>query len=140
MGSSALAQSSNRRFQLNHNKGITRCPKSGCRSVVLSDTFTATLKMKRVMSVDSDCAVSSVEEHYLDTVGVSGSNPLSRTISTQLRTSPTCGQSYSSAQWELLKSIRVLLETHTLRTRLSDSLRFCGAQTGYLRSKGRMTP
>ena len=27
------------------------------------------------------CAVSSVVEHYLDTVGVRGSNPLSRTIS-----------------------------------------------------------
>ena len=28
-----------------------------------------------------DCAVSSVVEHYLDTVGVTGSNPVSRTIS-----------------------------------------------------------
>ena len=27
------------------------------------------------------CAVSSVVEHYLDTVGVTGSNPVSRTIS-----------------------------------------------------------
>jgi hypothetical protein len=27
------------------------------------------------------CAVSSVVEHYLDTVGVRGSNPLSRTTS-----------------------------------------------------------
>ena len=26
------------------------------------------------------CAVSSVVEHYLDTVGVTGSNPVSRTI------------------------------------------------------------
>src|SRR6266496_5904926 len=31
-------------------------------------------------SFDSKCAVSSVVEHYLDTVGVRGSNPLSRTI------------------------------------------------------------
>ncbi len=31
------------------------------------------------------CAVSSVEEHYLDTVGVSGSNPLSRTIANVCR-------------------------------------------------------
>jgi hypothetical protein len=31
------------------------------------------------MTFDS-CAVSSVVEHYLDTVGVRGSNPLSRTI------------------------------------------------------------
>ena len=29
----------------------------------------------------SECAVSSVVEHYLDTVGVTGSNPVSRTIS-----------------------------------------------------------
>ena len=28
-----------------------------------------------------ECAVSSVVEHYLDTVGVTGSNPVSRTIS-----------------------------------------------------------
>ena len=28
----------------------------------------------------ADCAVSSVVEHYLDTVGVTGSNPVSRTI------------------------------------------------------------
>ena len=27
-----------------------------------------------------ECAVSSVEEHYLDTVGVTGSSPVSRTI------------------------------------------------------------
>ena len=27
-----------------------------------------------------ECAVSSVVEHYLDTVGVTGSNPVSRTI------------------------------------------------------------
>src|SRR5580765_7338883 len=31
-------------------------------------------------SFDLECAVSSVVEHYLDTVGVRGSNPLSRTI------------------------------------------------------------
>jgi hypothetical protein len=29
---------------------------------------------------NGDCAVSSVVEHYLDTVGVTGSNPVSRTI------------------------------------------------------------
>ena len=39
-----------------------------------------TLKTKRLMNVDSGCAVSSVVEHYLDTVGVTGSNPVSRTI------------------------------------------------------------
>ena len=27
-----------------------------------------------------ECAVSSVVEHYIDTVGVTGSNPVSRTI------------------------------------------------------------
>src|SRR5213083_3044538 len=32
-------------------------------------------------SSDSGCAVSSVVEHFLDTEGVRGSNPLSRTIS-----------------------------------------------------------
>src|SRR5207237_6949410 len=31
-------------------------------------------------SFDSKCAVSSVVEHFLDTEGVRGSNPLSRTI------------------------------------------------------------
>ncbi len=39
-----------------------------------------TLKLKKLVSVDSECAVSSVVEHYLDTVGVTGSNPVSRTI------------------------------------------------------------
>jgi hypothetical protein len=32
------------------------------------------------MRVRFQCAVSSVVEHYLDTVGVTGSNPVSRTI------------------------------------------------------------
>src|SRR5664279_669604 len=32
-----------------------------------------------------ECAVSSVVEHYLDTVGVTGSNPVSRTISEYLK-------------------------------------------------------
>ena len=32
-------------------------------------------------SFGSGCAVSSVVEHFLDTEGVRGSNPLSRTIS-----------------------------------------------------------
>jgi hypothetical protein len=35
-------------------------------------------KMK--LNVRFECAVSSVVEHYLDTVGVTGSNPVSRTI------------------------------------------------------------
>ncbi len=37
-------------------------------------------KMDVARSFDAKCAVSSVVEHYLDTVGVRGSNPLSRTI------------------------------------------------------------
>jgi hypothetical protein len=32
------------------------------------------------MRQNRSCAVSSVVEHYLDTVGVTGSNPVSRTI------------------------------------------------------------
>jgi hypothetical protein len=39
-----------------------------------------TLKSKHLSGVDSECAVSSVVEHFLDTEGVRGSNPLSRTI------------------------------------------------------------
>jgi hypothetical protein len=39
-------------------------------------------RRKRVYSVTSDCqgAVSSAVEHYTDTVGVTGSNPVPRTI------------------------------------------------------------
>jgi hypothetical protein len=36
--------------------------------------------VKHVLGVDSGRAVSSVVEHFLDTEGVRGSNPLSRTI------------------------------------------------------------
>jgi hypothetical protein len=32
------------------------------------------------LAIRFECAVSSVVEHYLDTVGVTGSNPVSRTI------------------------------------------------------------
>jgi hypothetical protein len=38
-----------------------------------------TLKMKLLLGVASGGAVSSVVEHFLDTEGVRGSNPLSRT-------------------------------------------------------------
>src|ERR1019366_5920862 len=38
------------------------------------------LGMQHLTGVDSGCAVSSVVEHFLDTEGVRGSNPLSRTI------------------------------------------------------------
>ena len=44
-----------------------------------------TLKTKQLQGVSSGCAVSSVVEHFLDTEGVRGSNPLSRTIFTQRR-------------------------------------------------------
>ena len=33
----------------------------------------------------TDCAVSSVVEHYIDTVGVTGSNPVSRTTFCRLQ-------------------------------------------------------
>ena len=39
-----------------------------------------TLKLSSLVGVGSGGAVSSVVEHYLDTVGVTGSNPVSRTI------------------------------------------------------------
>ena len=39
-----------------------------------------TLKMKQLWGVNSGRAVSSVVEHFLDTEGVTGSNPVSRTI------------------------------------------------------------
>jgi hypothetical protein len=39
-----------------------------------------TLKHSSLTGVGSGCAVSSVVEHFLDTEGVRGSNPLSRTI------------------------------------------------------------
>ena len=39
-----------------------------------------TFKSKQLVNVDSDCALSSVVEHYLDTVGVGGSKPPARTI------------------------------------------------------------
>ena len=41
-----------------------------------------------------DCAVSSVVEHYLDTVGVTGSNPVSRIVL-------ECGGSDAAFQKEL---------------------------------------
>ena len=41
------------------------------------------LKIKNLLGVDSTSAVSSVVEHFLDTEGVRGSNPLSRTTFTE---------------------------------------------------------
>ena len=50
-----------------------------CRARI-SDTLSVALEMKQLTGVDSGGAVSSVVEHFLDTEGVRGSNPLSRTI------------------------------------------------------------
>jgi len=50
------------------------------RPRIFSDTFTMTFTTKQLVSANSESAVSSVVEHYLDTVGVTGSNPVSRTI------------------------------------------------------------
>ena len=44
------------------------------------ETSCLTFKSKQLIDVDADCAVSSVVEHYLDTVGVGGSKPPPRTI------------------------------------------------------------
>jgi len=54
-----------------------------------------------------ECAVSSVVEHYLDTVGVSGSNPLSRTtlIQSGMRNSSDVLKSAVAAASETLQSI-----------------------------------
>jgi hypothetical protein len=37
-------------------------------------------KVRSYWSVNSDCALSSAEEHFLHTEGVAGSNPAARTI------------------------------------------------------------
>ena len=55
------------------------------------DSYPMTLKSKHLESSVWDSAVSSVVEHFLDTEGVRGSNPLSRTIS-PLNESQTCEQ------------------------------------------------
>ncbi len=49
---------------------------AGFSPIILS----ITLELKQLSGVDSGGAVSSVVEHFLDTEGVRGSNPLSRTI------------------------------------------------------------
>ncbi|MEY4385349.1 MAG: hypothetical protein RLY20_632, partial [Verrucomicrobiota bacterium] len=58
----------------------TRAQNQVARAATFLNTLQTMLKMKKLTSVDSGCAVSSVVEHYLDTVGVAGSNPASRTI------------------------------------------------------------
>src|SRR5207237_1977682 len=58
------------------------------------------------------CAVSSVVEHYLDTVGVTGSNPVSRTIIT-LRSLTIGGavcRGYASARLPDCKVVRARSE------------------------------
>ena len=48
-------------------------------------TLGMTLEIKQLSGVDSRSAVSSVVEHFLDTEGVRGSNPLSRTIPNRIK-------------------------------------------------------
>src|ERR1035438_3783165 len=50
---------------------------SCCKALAVSTAFTH-LDVSHLQSIS--CAVSSVVEHFLDTEGVRGSNPLSRTI------------------------------------------------------------
>ncbi len=50
------------------------------RADIFTDTFNMLLELNKLSGTNSECAVSSVVEHYLDTVGVTGSNPVSRTI------------------------------------------------------------
>ena len=45
-----------------------------------SDASGMTLKLKKLLGVDSGGALSSVVEHFLHTEGVAGSNPAARTI------------------------------------------------------------
>jgi hypothetical protein len=54
------------------------------------------------------CAVSSVVEHYLDTVGVTGSNPVSRTIITlrSLTIGVAVCRGYASARLPDCKVVR----------------------------------
>ena len=63
----------------------TRLTKIGIQNQVarvspFSDNPLHDAQIKMVSERGSGCAVSSVVEHYLDTVGVTGSNPVSRTI------------------------------------------------------------
>ena len=58
-----------------------------CKRIENGSCFSSAIIAERPMkstvskrSFSQDCAVSSVVEHYLDTVGVTGSNPVSRTI------------------------------------------------------------
>ena len=62
------------------------------RGAFVPDNLSMTLTMKQFVSVDSGSAVSSVVEHFLDTEGVRGSNPLSRTISSESNILTTPGE------------------------------------------------
>ena len=53
-------------------------------NVLLSLKSRKTVKLNDSHGLSRGCAVSSVVEHFLDTEGVRGSNPLSRTISQHL--------------------------------------------------------
>ena len=47
-------------------------------------SYPASVLASRALRGDDPCAVSSVVEHHLDTVGVTGSKPVSRTIFTKI--------------------------------------------------------
>jgi hypothetical protein len=49
------------------------------------------LKSSDLRGVDSGCALSSVEEHFLHTEGAAGSSPAARTIPARLRVRPRNG-------------------------------------------------
>ncbi len=67
-------------FLLSDNSSNRVAQNRLARKVVLHEARGMTLKMKHLAGVESGGAVSSVVEHFLDTEGVRGSNPLSRTI------------------------------------------------------------
>src|SRR5271157_3278799 len=49
------------------------------------------MELRFILKFIGLCAVSSVVEHYLDTVGVTGSNPVSRTILPKSFHAPSLG-------------------------------------------------
>ena len=57
--------------------GATGSSRRGCD---LEKNLVRSHQVLRFRPLRNGCAVSSVVEHYLDTVGVTGSNPVSRTI------------------------------------------------------------
>src|SRR5258707_7346550 len=64
------------------NSGAGRCPFPLAKRLGRNDTASRGKKVKTSdrATFDSGCALSSVVEHYLHTVGVAGSKPAARTI------------------------------------------------------------